>query len=58
MRIAFFNRGSAAAGAGTPEYEVGLRYYANGVADEMKMDFGDFVLDGKLEELEALPHDC
>ena len=57
MRIAFFNRGSAA-GAGTPEYEVGLRYYANGVADEMKMDFGDFVLDGKLEELEALPHDC
>lgn len=57
MRIAFFDR-AAAAGAGTPEYEVGLRYYANGVADEMKMDFGDFVLDGKLEELAPLPHDC
>ncbi|MDB5368482.1 MAG: hypothetical protein JWP20_40 [Roseomonas sp.] len=57
MRIAFFNR-EAAAGAGTPEYEVGLRYFANGVADEMKMDFGDFVLDGKMESLEALPHDC
>jgi hypothetical protein len=57
MRIAFFSR-DASAGAGTPEYEVGLRYYANGVADEMKMDFGDFVLDGRLEKLEPLPHDC
>jgi hypothetical protein len=57
MRIAFFNR-DASAGAGTPEYEVGLRYFANGVADEMKMDFGDFVLDGKMESLEPLPHDC
>ncbi|MBO1081030.1 EipB family protein [Roseomonas haemaphysalidis] len=58
MRIAFFDRGAAAAGAGTPEYEVGLRYFANGVADEMKMDFGDFTLDGKVEELAPLPHDC
>ncbi len=57
MRIAFFDR-DAAAGAGTPDYEVGLRYFANGVADEMKMDFGDFTLDGKVEELEPLPHDC
>ncbi|MBO1076629.1 EipB family protein [Roseomonas marmotae] len=57
MRIAFFSR-DASAGASTPEYEVGLRYFANGVADDMKMDFGDFVLDGKLEKLEPLPHDC
>jgi hypothetical protein len=57
MRIAFFNR-DASAGASTPSYEVGLRYFANGIADEMKMDFGDFVMDGKLETLEPLPHDC
>jgi hypothetical protein len=57
MRIAFFDR-DASAGASTPSYEVGLRYFANGVADEMKMDFGDFVMDGKLESLEPLPHDC
>jgi hypothetical protein len=57
LRIAFFNR-NAAAGASTPDYEVGLRYFANGIADEMKMDFGDFVLDGRLDTLEPLPHDC
>jgi hypothetical protein len=57
MNIAFFNR-EASAGAGTPEYQVGLRYFANGVADDMKMDFGDFTLNGVLESLDPLPHDC
>jgi hypothetical protein len=57
MNIAFFSR-EASAGAGTPEYQVGLRYFANGIADDMKMDFGDFTLNGVLESLDALPHDC
>jgi len=57
MNIAFFNR-EASAGAGTPEYQVGLRYFANGIADDMKMDFGDFTLNGVLESLDPLPHDC
>ena len=61
MRIAFFDRNPAAnqgSGAGTPEYEVGLRYYENGVADEMKMDFGEFTVDGRLGELQAIPSPC
>ncbi|MCW8085481.1 EipB family protein [Sabulicella glaciei] len=59
MRIAFFDRTpDAQAGAGTPDYEVSLRYYANGVADELKMDFGDFVVNGTLGELEAVPSPC
>ncbi|UFN48752.1 cell envelope integrity EipB family protein [Roseomonas sp. OT10] len=58
MRIAFFGQDSSGGGAAAPDYEVGLRYYANGVADELKMDFGEFSLDGKLETLEATPTHC
>ncbi len=55
MRIAFFETGSA---SGQPEYEVAMRYWANGVADELKMDFGEFIVGGELSELEMLPDQC
>ena len=58
MRIAFFGKDSSGGGASAPDYEVGLRYYANGVADELKMDFGEFSLDGKMETLDAVPGHC
>jgi hypothetical protein len=62
MRIAFFGRdaqqGSQGGGAAQPDYEVGLRYFDNGVADDMAMDFGDFVMDAKLSKLELLPGGC
>ena len=59
MRIAFFDRGPAGqTGAGTPDYEVSLRYYANGVADELKMDFGDFTVNATLAELQPIPSPC
>lgn len=45
-------------GASTPDYEVSLRYFDNGVADELQMDFGDFVVHGRLEQLEAVPGGC
>lgn len=48
VRIAFFER------EGTkqqPEYEVGMRYWENGIADQLVMDFGDYALAGKLTEL-------
>ncbi|MDQ1078362.1 EipB family protein [Pseudoroseomonas cervicalis] len=57
MRIAFFGH-DAAAGASAPEYEVGLRYYANGVADEMHMDFGDFAVNALMQSLEPIPAAC
>lgn len=42
-----------------PEHEVSLRLFANGVVDEMLLDFGVFALDANLEVLEALPApDC
>ncbi|WP_135469990.1 cell envelope integrity EipB family protein [Crenalkalicoccus roseus] len=59
MRVAFFDRqDTGGGGASAPSYEVGLRYWENGVADELKMDFGDFVVDGRLEELAILPSNC
>ena len=50
-RLAFFERDGTKQ---QPEYEVGMRYWENGVADQLTMDFGDYVLSGRLTEL-ALP---
>jgi hypothetical protein len=58
MRIAFFEGGQPQGGAAVADYEVRLRYWANGVADEVGMDFGDFTLRGRLERLEELPQAC
>ena len=59
MRIAFFEPGAdQAGGASTPSYEVSLRYFENGVADEMIMDFGDFTVRAKLVKLEEAPGGC
>ncbi len=38
-----------------PEQEQGLRLFANGVVDEMRLDYGEFVLDADLTELAQLP---
>ena len=38
-------------GASAPDYEVGLRYFENGVADDLKMEFGDFSVNGRMREL-------
>ncbi len=37
-----------------PEHQQVLRLYANGVVDELRFDYGDFVLAGGLERLEML----
>lgn len=59
MRVAFFDRNdTSGGGASASEYEVGMRYFENGVADELKMDFGEFVIDGRMEELSVAPGGC
>ncbi len=60
MRVAFFDRAASASagGASAPDYEVGLRYFENGVADDLKMDFGEFSVDGRMQELAILPGGC
>jgi hypothetical protein len=41
-----------------PDYAVTMRYWENGIADGLRMDFGDFVMDGKLDDLKVQPHRC
>ena len=55
VRLAFFDRKS---GGMTPAYEVGMRYWENGVADDMQKDFGDFVMKAKMTELVQQPRRC
>jgi EipB-like len=55
VRLAFFDRSSKSE---VPSYQVGMRYWENGVADNLQMDFGEFVMNAKLTELTPQPHKC
>ncbi len=55
VHLSFFDH---QAGAVTPTYEVAMRYWENGVADDMKMDFGDFVMSAKMSEFAPQPRHC
>ncbi len=55
VHLAFFERTPSSI---TPDYEVSMRYWENGVADALRMDFGDFVMDAKLSDLKIQPRRC
>lgn len=38
----------------TPAYELGFRYYANGVTSNLRIDYGEFAIAGELKELTFL----
>jgi hypothetical protein len=52
MRLAFFDKQSREE---KPDYELGIRYFENGVATEVLQDFGNMTIDGRLREIELLP---
>ena len=52
LRLAYFGMDETVS---EPEHEQALRLYANGIVDEMLLDYGDFVLRADLSILEALP---
>jgi hypothetical protein len=54
MRLAFFPPDSDE-GAETPDYELGMQLVANGVSRSMELDYGDYVIKARLDEIEALP---
>ena len=61
VRVAFFDRNKPtndSKPAGSPDYEVGMKYWANGVSDDLQMDFTDFVMRGKLAEFNVLAPHC
>jgi hypothetical protein len=49
VHVAFFDRDGSSE---EPDYEIGMRYFDNGVSDDLAMNFGDFVMAGKLTEFE------
>ena len=55
VHIAFFDHGPAAI---EPDYEVTMRYFANGVADDLLMNFGDFSMAGSLKTFALVPPKC
>ena len=55
VRLAFFDRAPSTI---TPDYQVGMRYWENGVADQMQMNFGDFTVNARITEYAPLPHRC
>ncbi len=55
VRLAFFDRDPPSE---TPDYEVAMTYWQNGVADDLVMDFGDFTVDAKMTDFKLLPHRC
>ena len=55
VNISFFDHGPAGQ---VPTYEVAMRYWENGVADAMRMDFGDFIMNAKLTEFAPQPRRC
>ena len=55
FHIAFFDHGPEAV---EPDYEVSMRYFSNGVADDLLMNFGDFSMAGNLKEFKLVPPTC
>ncbi len=49
VHVAFFDRNGTAM---LPDYEIGMRYFDNGVASDLTLDFGDFVMRGELTGFE------
>lgn len=51
-RLAFFPYGSKSE---QPDYELGTRILDNGVSSDMVLDYGDFSIKARLDDIEALP---
>lgn len=56
VSMAFFDTAETAE---TPEYEMSVRLYDNGIIDRMLINYGDFTVRARLTQLEPLqPPDC
>lgn len=53
--IAFFSRTNQDS---MPEFSTSMRYFEDGVTTDLVLDFGDFVMDGKLQSLSIPPSAC
>jgi len=58
ISIGYFEPGSEKKDA-VPSYELGFRFYENGVTSTLRIDYGDFAIRGEIKELQFLePSKC
>ena len=55
VSLAFFPADSNKSDVETPDYQLTMRLLDNGVSQDMTLDYGDYVLKAKLDDIEALP---
>lgn len=55
VSLAFFPADSNKGDVETPDYQLTMRLLDNGVSQDMTLDYGDYVLKAKLDDIEALP---
>lgn len=55
VHVAFYDWGSKDM---LPDFQVGMRYWDNGVADDMTMDFGEFVMHARMVDFAPQPRRC
>lgn len=56
MRLAFFpSTDSGVSDQTEPDYELSMRLLDNGVSQDMKLDYGDYVIGATLSDIKALP---
>lgn len=57
VSMSYFNEETQ--GDGVPVYSIAFKLYANGVTRDLTMDYGDFVLEGRLAQLDMFdPEPC
>jgi len=54
MSLAFFAADAGKSDSDMPDYELNMRLLDNGVSQDMSLDYGDYVLRAKLDEIEPL----
>ncbi len=55
--IAYFDETSEEGGEDTPEYRISFKLYENGLTRDLQMDYGDFVIRGRLVDLAVFEPD-
>ena len=55
VSLAFFPANANKSDVETPDYQLTIRLLDNGVSQDMTLDYGDYVLKAKLDDIEALP---
>ena len=55
VSLAFFPADADKTDSDTPDYQLTMRLLDNGVSQDMSLDYGDYVLKAKLDDIEPLP---